>query len=283
MANPEEVQAKSKKWWSRNPMSYDWRGTLAAAPGSPEFFDEVDARFLRASPFYAGSPAFSRLIPYGELSGKKALEIGCGFGTHADLLTREGVELTAIDLTATAVEMTKQRLLGRGASVDVLEMDAEKLEFADESFDFIWSWGVIHHSARPEQILREAYRVLRSGAQLRLMVYHRKSIVAWVTFLRGLLSGKFLRGMNYAEVLSHYTDGYIARYYTRREMSQLLTECGFVKPSIRVLGQTTELVPIPGSGVLGGLKERITRLIPDPVAEAFLARFGSFLFAVAHK
>ena len=59
-------------------------------------------------------------------------------------------------------------------------MDAEHLEFPDETFDFVWSWGVIHHSANTEAIIREIHRVLKPGGEARVMVYHRNSINFWI-------------------------------------------------------------------------------------------------------
>lgn len=276
----QSQQVFSRSWWQSNPMSYDWRRTIQAPEGSPEFFQEIDQRFVSSSPFYEGEPPFSALIPFADLAGRRVLEVGCGFGYHAQLLAASGCHLTAVDLTERAVSLTARRLELQGLSADLREMDAETLEFPDGSFDFIWSWGVVHHSANTEQILREIRRILRPGGSFRCMVYHRRSIAALSAVLRGV--PMLVRGRSVDDVLSAYTDGWIARYYTQGAFGALLSQCGFTGIETRVLGQTSELVPLPGGAPMD-LKGRIQARIPRPLTLAILARFGSFLFASAMK
>lgn len=277
------LQKGNRLWWNRNPMSYDWHGTLPFPEGSKEFFEEIDARFFGSSPFYQGAVPFERLIPFDSLKGKSVLEIGCGLGSHAQLLSQAGGVLSAIDLTPRAVELTRKRLSLNGLKADVTRMDAEKLSFADETFNFIWSWGVIHHSAHPESILKEAHRVLKPFGEFRLMVYHRRSLSAAINLLRGILSGKIFRGMSPAEILSHYSDGYVARFYTAGQLSRMLLDSGFEIRSIGPLGQKLELIPLPGKGALGRLKSALLSLLPDWIAGKLLRQAGSFLFCVAVK
>ena len=73
-------------------------------------------------------------------------------------------------------------------------MDAEKMDFADASFDFIWTWGVIHHSSNTRQILSEMSRILRPGGRAVVMVYHRSFLYYYVFngFFRGVLGVDFL-------------------------------------------------------------------------------------------
>lgn len=154
------------------------------------------------------------------------MEIGCGLGSHSQLLAEAGCDLSAIDLTPRAVALTTRRLALHDLSSDVREMDAEEMKFADGEFDFIWSWGVIHHSANAERIVREVSRVLKPGGQFRLMVYNRRALDSYVKIARGVLTGKPLRRMSMNDILSYYTDGYIARYYTQPELSQLINANG---------------------------------------------------------
>jgi 2-polyprenyl-3-methyl-5-hydroxy-6-metoxy-1,4-benzoquinol methylase len=279
----DHLQSESKGWWESNPMSYDWHRTLEATEGTLEFYDEIDRRFLTSSPFYRGERPFEKWIPFDRLRGKRVLEIGCGLGTHAQLLSATGCELTCIDLTEKAVENTRRRLDLRGLRADVRRMDAEQMDFADGEFDFVWSWGVIHHSPDTDRIIRQVFRVLKSNGEFRLMVYHRRSLGGSYCLGRGLLTGKFFNGMSAQEVLSFYTDGYLARFFTRRELRELLINCGFSQVETRVLGQKSELLPLSGRGVSGRLKRSILRVLPDGLAESVLSVVGYFLFAVGHK
>jgi ubiquinone/menaquinone biosynthesis C-methylase UbiE len=162
-------------------------------------------------------------------------------------------------------------------------MDAEQMDFKDEQFDFVWSWGVIHHSARPERIVRQVHRVLKPSGQFRVMVYHRRSLARWLAVARGALSGKFFQGMSLFEVMSFYADGYVARFYSRSEFSALLRVSGFQTVVTRVLGGRYELVPLPGGGLSGRLKSILVCGIPDALAKPLLSRFGALLFATATK
>ncbi len=277
----QDLQAHSRIWWQTHPMSYDWHRSIGFPEGTPEFFNEIDRRFFGSSPCYRGKRPFERLIPFENLKGKRVLELGCGLGAHAQLLSEAGCNLTCIDLTSRAVELTRKRLFLRGWPANVQVMDGEQMAFPTAEFDFVWSWGVIHHSANMERVLREIHRVLKPSGEFRLMVYHRRSLYAGISILRGLLSGKFFKGMSVSEVLNSYSDGYVASFYTRAGLAQLLRSCGFTTRAIHALGQKSELIPLPGSGFSGRVKAAILQKIPDRLAEGILERVGNFLFAVA--
>lgn len=279
----DHLQTESRLWWEANPMGYDWHKTIQVPEGTKEFFETTDRRFFSSSSFYGGERPFERWIPFDCLRGKRVLEIGCGLGAHTQLLSAARCELTSIDLTERAVRNTRERLRIWGLTAKVLRMDAEQLEFPDAEFDFVWSWGVIHHSANTERIIREVWRVLKPGGEVRLMVYHRPSISGFFSLARGLLTGKFFKGMSVEDVLSHYTDGFIAHFYSRRELRDLLTRCSFSAIETEVLGQKSELLPLPGKGVAGRVKRALLQAIPDELAERALSIGGYFLFTKANK
>jgi SAM-dependent methyltransferase len=277
---PERLQAEVRSWWSRHPMTYDWRGEIPHAAGSPEHLAEVERRFLEASWFAQepGAPPYSGLIPFDELRGKDVLEVGCGTGVHARLLAEAGANVTAVDLTPTAVELTRRRLELQNLAADVREADAQELPFADASFDFVWSWGVVHHSEDTRRVIAEIARVLRPGGRLALMVYHRSSITYWIQYqlVRGVLGGKLVR-MSPTEIANRYSDGVVARHYTRRELGALLA-ARFDRVEIRVMGQLGEAVPLPAR-----LRRPAERLVPVTLRQRVVRRFGWFLYASATR
>jgi 2-polyprenyl-3-methyl-5-hydroxy-6-metoxy-1,4-benzoquinol methylase len=279
----EATQTDNKLWWEKNPMGYDWHRHIRTTPGSREFFEEIDRRFFSSSPFYRGQRPFEQLIPFHSLKGKRVLEIGCGLGAHAQLLAEAGCDLTCIDLTWKAVEMTQTRLAGKGLLADVKWMDAEQMSFPDAQFDFVWSWGVIHHSANTERIVREVHRVLKPSGEFRFMVYHRRSFLACTSMVRGLASGKVFKGMSVQDILSFYSDGYLARFYTRSEIVEMLGRCGFPLSDTHVLGQKSELLPLPGKGASGRVKSALLTRFSDRFAERLLSAVGSFLFVMARR
>ena len=261
-------------------MTYDWRGTIAAEEGSRDFLDEVERRFLAESWFAQapGDPPFSGLIDLESVRGKDVLEIGCGTGVHARILAAAGARLTAIDLTPTAVELTRRRLDLAGLDATVLEADAEALDFPDASFDFVWSWGVIHHSRSTERVVEEIARVLRPGGRLAFMVYHRTSMTYWINYLliRGVLGGRLLRESP-SEIANRYADGVVARHFTRAEITRLL-EAEFEDIETDVYGQIAEAVPLPAR-----LRRPVEPLVPLRARWALLRRFGWFLFTQARR
>lgn len=278
-----DFQQRSREWWQETPMSYAWRDAIQAEPGTAAYFDEIDRRFFSASPFFRGARPFARIVPLDTLRGKDVLEIGCGLGSHTELLASAGARVTSVDLTERAVETTRRRLALRALQADVRQADAERLPVADESFDLVWSWGVIHHSSHPERIMAEVHRVLRPGGRFMAMVYHSRSIVGATSVARGVLTGRVFRGMSAREMMSYYTDGYAARWYTPAEFENALKGAGFDEVATRVLGQTSELYPWPGAGVGGRWKARAVRGTNPDFAERILSRVGMFLLADARK
>ncbi len=265
-------------------MNYDWHGTIGAPEGTQEFFDEIDKRHFSASPFHRGGQRpFERLIPFDLWRGKRVLEIGCGLGSHTQLLSEAGCKVTAIDITDRAVQLTSKRLALKGLSADIRRMDAQQMDFPNEEFDFVWSWGVIHHSANTDEIIGEVARVLKPGGEFRFMVYNRRSLHARINLARGLMSGKVFKGMSRSEILDFYCDGYVARHFTTSELSELLMQFGLVPQKLLLMGQKSELLPLPGKGVIGQLKYSFLNRIPDNLAESALSQIGWFLFAIATK
>lgn len=272
-------QASNWDWWENNPMTYDWEETLRLTPGSREWFEEIDRRFLGCSYFAkdsVGTP-FGRFLRPEFVSGKDVLEIGCGMGTHASLLARSGARLTAIDLTERAIQTTRRRFDLFGLSGRIERADAEKLPFADASFDFVWSWGVIHHSSRFESCLAEIARVLRPGGRLMLMVYYRPCIVYYLNcgLIRGVLLGQLMKKTLH-QIYVDSSDGFYARVFNRPELTGLLAD-KFSNINLNVLGLKAELFPIPRTR----FKEALEGATPDWLASTVLSRWGSMIVAEA--
>ena len=268
----EAVQERNRGWWERTPMTYDWRAT---APGDRdlEWFNEQDRLNVEAHRFFATDRTpFDRLIPFPDLRGKRVLEIGVGAGFHAELMARAGAEVTGIDLTDAAISTARRRFDLKGLEARFLRWDAEQpLTEFDRRFDFIWSWGVIHHSARTARIVRNVAGWLTDSGRFAGMVYHREAMSsAAALFLHGVLRGKLWSG-SIDEMLWRSTDGFSARFYPAELWRDLLI--GFFEDaSVDVAGLESDVLPVPRplrKFVVGRLSAGRTR--------ALLARWGSFV------
>ena len=140
---------------------------------------------------YELEPEILAFADFESAKGKRVLEIGVGMGSDFVRWVRGGAIATGIDLTARAVALTQRRVLDEGLEAEVRVADAEALPFGDETFDIVYSWGVLHHTPHPAQALAEAQRVLAPGGQLKVMLYHRRSWVALAAWARfGLLRAR---------------------------------------------------------------------------------------------
>lgn len=272
VTKPSDPQQGNREWWESNPMTYDWEQTLDIQPGSRKWYQEIDRRFLESAYYAKGNDEtpFGRFLRPELVRGKRVLEIGCGMGTHAEMLIRAGAHLTAIDQTSFAVRATRSRFNLLQLNGLVARQDAENLAFADSSFDFVWTWGVIHHSTSTERCIDELARVLKPGGRLMMMVYYRPSLVYYLHcgLIRGVLMAKLLRH-SLDEIHVNATDGFFARVFTKSELRGLLSP-RFHSLRMTVVGLKSELYPFPRCR----LKIALERLTPDWLANAILNRCG---------
>jgi 2-polyprenyl-3-methyl-5-hydroxy-6-metoxy-1,4-benzoquinol methylase len=276
VASAGEAQVGNKAWWTENTMSYDWRDKIVRQEFSREWFDEVDRRFITSARHFAHTERpFGKIIPFDRIAGKRVLEVGCGMGLHAELMARAGAQVTAVDISPKSVAATRARLALKDIAADVRELDAETLDLQGE-FDFIWSWGVIHHSARTGRVLRNLYNALKPGGELRFMVYSLDGMQAYAVIVSRYLLG-FWRGQSLDELLWRSTDGYLARYFTRDSLSNLCRTF-FDDVDLQVFGLEADAVPLPSA-----LRKLVRPLFSDRYVERAVHRRGAFLFATATK
>lgn len=271
------VQAGNRAWWTDHTMSYDWNNRVQCDRLSLEWFDEIDRRFIHDARLYGHETnSFDRIIPFAKLTDARVLEIGCGMGLHSELMARAGANITAIDISPTSVEATHRRAQIKELSIDVRQMDAVNLEFANETFDFVWSWGAIHHSSQTGRIIKEIHRVLKPGGETRVMVYNLHGMPAYVTIVTKYLLG-FWRGRGLDECLWSSTDGFTARFYTPDLVADAFGTF-FEDTRVETLGQAADAIPLPRY-----LRNPIVRLISVHRLAQLAHTRGAFLFVTAVK
>ncbi len=165
------LKAQVQHYWDRQPCGTQFTDLPW---GTAEFFAEVE-RFR-----YSVQPFMHRLIGFQHYAGKRVLEVGCGLGTDLVQFARAGARVTGIDLSPRSIELTRQRFALEGLPGTFLVADAEQLPFEAESFEVVYSFGVLHHTPDIARAIAEIHRVLVPGGELILMLYHRHSLHVWL-------------------------------------------------------------------------------------------------------
>jgi len=135
------------------------------------FFSEYDAfRYQREKHILV-------CLDRARFAGKKVLEIGLGQGADSEQIIRRGGRWSGLDLTAESVTRVKQRMQLHNLPYDDLKVGSVlNIPYPDNSFDMVYSFGVLHHVPEIHQAQAEIARVLRPGGELVMMVYAKWSL-----------------------------------------------------------------------------------------------------------
>ena len=217
-------------YWNRESCG---AGVTAAAKHSREYFEEIEQYRYRVEPEIFAFAQFTRH------SGQKMLEVGVGAGTDFLQWCRAGTQAHGIDLTEEAIANVRERLNIYGQRAAELKVaNAESLPYPDNTFDLVYSWGVIHHSPDTEKAFSEIARVTRKGGSIKLMLYHRHSLVALYLWVRyALLGGRPWRSLS--DVVYHHMESIGTRAYTRSEVREMARRHGLSVRNIDVTASPT--------------------------------------------
>lgn len=162
-----------KDFWNSHPCGDEMAGSLRGEHQGDylAFFDNYD-RFR-----YSLESHIPRCLDLIELQGKRTLEIGLGQGADSEQLIRRGAVWTGIDLTPEAVQRVSTRLELKGLPHErVVRGSVLNLPFEDQSFDVVFSHGVLHHVPDIKSAQREIRRVLTPDGRLVVMLYAKWSL-----------------------------------------------------------------------------------------------------------
>src|SRR5919107_434952 len=167
MAKAENIlKERVRAFWQAHPCGTKFTD---APEGSRLFFERVEEHRYRVEWHIPEAAGFK------DSKGLRVLEIGCGLGTDGAGFARAGALYTGADLTEAAVGLARRRFELEGLPGEFRVADAERLDFADESFDLVYSHGVLHHTPDAAAAVREVRRVLGPGGRAVVMLYHRDS------------------------------------------------------------------------------------------------------------
>lgn len=210
-ASATETKEQVRSFWSRTPCG-SWDAT--APEGTPEYFAQIETRRYKLEPF------IHRVAQFESARTTSVLEIGVGLGTDHVQFARAGAQVHGVDLTERGIALVRRRLELEGLASDLHVADAEQLPFADASFDYVYSWGVLHHTPDTRRAVAEAIRVLRPGGRICVMLYSRHAWVSYGLWLRhGPLSRRPFRSIS--DVLHHHMESIGTKGYTKREVRSM--------------------------------------------------------------
>ena len=234
--NLTEEKQRAREQWSKDPAGAIYGREHEV--GTREFFDAVERH--RYTEYATWMP---EVMGFNDFAGARLLEVGCGMGTDLLQFARGGAKVTGVDLTPRSIEISRRHLEVYGERGDFAITDGEHLPFASESFDVVYSNGVLHHTPETAGAVREIHRVLRSGGHARVMLYHRRSLNYWgqIILRHGILRGELLRGNSPAEIMSKYVEFNesggrpLVKVYSRREARTLFSMFREVKVQVEQL------------------------------------------------
>lgn len=199
---------------------------------------------------------FDRCLP--DLCGRRILDVGCGHGMMMAHLDKQGNDVRGIDIVARSlVHNAAQGLLVSAA-------DARQIPFRDDTFDLVYSLGVIEHFTDTMGALQEKVRVCRPGG----------SVVAVVPNLLTPLCPAAI-GFERLTRPGHDLLVTYGKAFTRRNLTRMLADAGC--RNIRV-------EPYYGSAFIRALPVRMNHTLSDRIEQSWISRqFGLVLWGQGIK
>lgn len=293
-ANPQ-LKERVRAFWQEHPCGTKFAD---APPGSLRFYELVEEHRYEKEWHIPAAAGFA------ETKSQRVLEIGCGLGTDGAQFAKAGADYTGVDLTDAAIELAQKRFELFQLPGSFRVADAEGLNFPDNSFDIVYSHGVLHHTPDTAGAIKEVHRVLKPGGRAVVMLYHRDSynyrvnismlrragvhLLRWnsgVKFVH-LLTGESEESLrehaqrlqterdylSSEEFLSQNTDGAgnpLARVYSKQEARELFKD--FSKVELRTYFLNKKWLPILGP------------ILPRSIETRMASRWGWHLWIYATK
>ncbi|HTG86561.1 MAG TPA: class I SAM-dependent methyltransferase [Pyrinomonadaceae bacterium] len=290
-----QLKDRVRDFWQNHPCGSKFAD---ARPGSRIFYEVIEQHRYEKEWHIPAAAGFDKT------KNLRVLEVGCGLGTDGAQFAKAGADYTGIDLTQAAVDLARRRFELFNLPGTFRVADAEKLDFPDNSFDIVYSHGVLHHTPDTPGAIREVHRVLRNGGRAVVMLYHRNSYNyrvnismlrrAGIHLLRwnaGLKLVRLFTGepedslreharrvrsegafLDSQELLNRNTDGAgnpLARVYSRDEARELFKD--FSKVELRTYFFNKRWLPIFGP------------ILPRSLESLLASRWGWHLWIYATK
>lgn len=247
-------------------------------PCGVRYLDAPEAYEAQALSRYAMEPHIPGFAKFTASRGLRVLEVGVGMGADYLEWLKAGAIATGVDLTAAGVEMTCKRCQLAAYKAEVFQADAEALPFCADSFDVVYSYGVMHHSPDTQGCIREAFRVLKPGGRIRIMLYHHPSLTGLMLWLRyGLGHGQSMR-----QAVYHHLESPGTKCFNEAEIRSMME--GFENLSVQVAFSPGDLLlNQPSARFRSPLYRLVWKLYPRRLMRLTCRRLGLCLLVSAMK
>ena len=227
---------------------------------------------------YALEPFIPDFADFKSARGLKVLEIGVGMGADYLEWLKAGANATGVDLSSASLQQARSRCDLAGFSADLQVADAENLPFPSDSFDVVYSYGVMHHSPDTTRCISEAWRVLKPGGKAKIMIYHHPSMTGILLWLRyGIWQDKSLRKSVYDHLESPGT-----KSYRRQEALSLMGDFRDVHVQV-AFSPGDLLLHQPSERFQSEFYRFVWKIYPRWLVRALAGRMGLFLLLTATK
>jgi ubiquinone/menaquinone biosynthesis C-methylase UbiE len=241
-------------YWNTHTLGLQYVTDHKLEVGSPEFFKHIQP-WMNPYKFPWIMERIERESQI--LKGKHLLEIGCGMGYDSLEFLKRGVRVTAIDLTDNAVKLTERHFEIEGVKAEEIRTaSALNLPYDDNTFDAVWSNGVLHATGDTPKAISEARRVLKPGGRAIISHFYRKP--SW------------MYAMHYwgKENIEHKAeDPPVNEFYTEKEILNMFV--GF--KVVEACQEHHRALPVRRDGFKAALYKYafmpIYNLIPEPLAK----------------
>ncbi len=162
-----------EEFWQNHPCGEN--ASLRLQGGSDAEFEQFFDRYDRYR--YAEYPQILHVLDRLWWEGKRVLEMGLGEGADSEQIIRRGGLWSGLDLTEESVRRMRKRLELRGLPHEGLKQgSALDIPYSSQSFDIVFSHGVLHHIPEIDRAQREIARVLKPTGELIVMLYAKWSL-----------------------------------------------------------------------------------------------------------
>ncbi|GEM_PF-735049 len=278
----EASHDKILEWWNDNPFVYSFEKKEVIP--DEHFFNEINRKFIKWTPWAQDDARpLSKVIDFKSLQDKKVLDIAIGTGWSTAEFAKAGAQVTGIDLTPQAIEISKKRFEVLDLPhADLRVADAQSLPFEDNTFDFVLAWGCLMHMPDTQKALNELHRVLKPGGRIVAMMYNKHSLHWWwyIVMSKGILRAKLLH-MSMQQLANRYTDGVyqggneLTKFFSKTQVRNLFLR--FTNTHVAIHDTTTPIDHFPHKSLSWG------SYLPCTLRKFFARVVGQSLWITAQK